>query len=88
MTYGIRSTLKLVGLAAVIFTNSACEPIGRIKPPVSDFCLNYKPVTVNVRGTTDTEDATNMYDTDETIFQVFGNNGVHDSLCKQTPSSH
>lgn len=62
---------------------SACATTKEHPIVVDGFCLNYQPVETRVEPAEGAEDATagNQYDTDETTFKVWENNGVYDRLC-------
>ena len=48
---------------------------------MSDFCLNARPISVNVAPGVSVDDPGNQWDSDETLFEVLASNAVYEGLC-------
>lgn len=73
-------------LAVLLVMTSACAGRERLRI-VSDFCINDRPITVEVAPSPAADDPVNRYDSDETVNQVLEHNAVRDRLCPDAVNS-
>ena len=80
MRYGLPSSARLIAVLAASFTVSACGQPERPRT-VSDFCLDARPISVNVAPGAGVDDPGNQWDSDETVGEVLASNAVYERLC-------
>ena len=81
MRYGSKSSVRLIAALAVLSMLSACAHNEERPKLASDFCLNDRPLSVNVAPGPGVDDPGNELDSDQTVLAVFSHNAVFHSLC-------